>query len=466
MRKEKGAECRILRARVFKGSERSRVPSPVSRAIKWGVIKVKPYHRLARHYGNEALFEMVEMSIISTLWGDPLHIHAEGLRGTGKTTIMRAAKNVLPSIVRIKGCLYNCDPKRPHCPHHAHLSPKEIEEIGTETIPMPFLEISHSAKIGTVAGSIDLARITDPANPTAAILPGVIPQAHRGIVFVDEINRLADTSPEITDVLLDVMGTKPGRIQIEEAGIPLVEIPVQVSVWAASNPDEEPGPLEEIRKQLSDRFDLVLYMGRPNTLETVADILLQSEMLRLRRFDEGLGVSPEDQKLREHFETLAREYYGTTMPDFLRNFIARIYLKYHIESLRAIEGVQQAAVLHAVLKGRRQVLVSDVIKVLPLALKHRVEVDTLTKIMNTLDRGEDMVSETSRREAAASLADDGRRGKGGGIRSFFGGKENKLADGEDDAGVDTAGLLKARRLGELRRDELIRTEKDLKPPEK
>ena len=99
-----------------------------------------------------------------------------------------------------------------------------------------------------------MAKITDPTNPTAAILPGVVPQAHRGIIFVDEINRLADTSPEITDVLLDVMGTKPGRIQIEEAGIPLVQIPVQVSVWAASNPDEEPGPLEEIRSAVIRPF--------------------------------------------------------------------------------------------------------------------------------------------------------------------------------------------------------------------
>ncbi|NPV92955.1 MAG: magnesium chelatase [Firmicutes bacterium] len=421
---------------------------------------MKPYHRLSRHYGNETLFEMVEMSIISSLWGDPLHIHAEGLRGTGKTTIMRSAKNILPDIERIKGCLYNCDPNKPHCPNHAHLSPEEIKTIGSEMVPMPFLEISHSAKIGTVAGSIDLARITDPSNPTAAILPGVIPQAHRGIVFVDEINRLADTSPEITDVLLDVMGTKPGRIQIEEAGIPLVQIPVQVSVWAASNPDEEPGPLEEIRKQLSDRFDLVIYMGRPNTLESITDILLQSELSRLGEGGFGEVSTEGDRTLKAQFAKLSSDYYGVTMPDFLRSFIARIYLKYHIESLRAIEGIQQSAVLSAVLRKRRQVLVSDVIKVLPLALKHRVEVDTLTKILNSLDRGEDLGAPAapSAREAAEKGA------KGGGIKSIFGGGKEKAE--EANPGVDTGSLLKARKLGEMGRDELIRTEKDLKPPER
>ncbi|NLB87835.1 MAG: magnesium chelatase, partial [Syntrophomonadaceae bacterium] len=223
-----------------------------------------PFYKLERYEGNEHLFELVLMSIVSSYVGEPLHIHAEGLRGTGKTTIMRAAKDILPEITRIKGCIYNCDPDKPHCPHHKGLSPEEIREIGVEKIPMPFLEISHSAKVGTVAGSIDLARLTDAEKPEARLLPGLIPQAHRGIIFIDEINRLADTSPEITDIMLDVMGNKPGHIQIEEAGLPIVDIPVSVSVWAASNPDEEPGPLEEIRRQLSDRFDMVCYMGRPD----------------------------------------------------------------------------------------------------------------------------------------------------------------------------------------------------------
>ena len=232
-----------------------------------------PFYMLERYEGNEPLFELVTMSMVSTYAGDPLHIHAEGLRVKGKTTIMRSCRDILPNITRIKGCIYNCDPDNPHCPLHRDMSPEEIAALGTEEIPMPFLEISHSAKVGTVAGSIDLARLTDSTNPAAQLLPGLIPQAHRGIIFIDEINRLADTSPEITDILLDVMGNKPGHLQIEEAGLPTVDITVSVSVWAASNPDEDPGPLEEIRRQLSDRFDLVCYMGRPDSVDVLAHML-------------------------------------------------------------------------------------------------------------------------------------------------------------------------------------------------
>lgn len=348
---------------------------------------MKSYLHLARHEGNGSLFGAVEMAVLSGLWGVPLHLHAEGLRGTGKTTVMRAARDICPSIRRIKGCLYNCDPAAPHCPNHRHLSPEDAAQLETEVIPMPFLEISHSAKIGTVVGSIDLARITDAANATAAILPGVIPQAHRGIIFIDEINRLADTSPELTDVLLDVMGTKPGRVQIEETGLPVVEIPVQVSVWAASNPDEEPGPLEEIRRQLADRFDLVIEMGRAHDADAIAEILRQSSLARRGMVQAAKNDTARHDRMKKEITEIANKYINLDMPDFLRNFIARLYVKHDLESFRAIEAIQHTAILNCALRKREQVLISDILQVLPMALKHRVDVDTLTKIINNLDAG-------------------------------------------------------------------------------
>ena len=100
----------------------------------------------------------MDISVIGTLAEMPIHVHAEGLRGTGKTTIIRAYKEILPKINRIKGCLYNCNPFRPYCPEHRNLTAEAIEKIGTETIDMPFLEISPSAKKGTIVGSIDLKK--------------------------------------------------------------------------------------------------------------------------------------------------------------------------------------------------------------------------------------------------------------------------------------------------------------------
>ncbi|NLO21120.1 MAG: magnesium chelatase [Syntrophomonadaceae bacterium] len=397
-----------------------------------------PFYMLERYEGNEPLFELVTMSMVSTYAGEPLHVHAEGLRGTGKTTIMRSCRDILPNITRIKGCIYNCDPDNPHCPLHRDMSLEEIAALGSEEIPMPFLEISHSAKVGTVAGSIDLARLTDPNNPAAQLLPGLIPQAHRGIIFIDEINRLADTSPEITDILLDVMGNKPGHLQIEEAGLPTVDITVSVSVWAASNPDEDPGPLEEIRRQLSDRFDLVCYMGRPDSVDVLANMLEENshrQKIRnaMKKSSNVYDYSKND-KYREEIIIWAQKYSQTDMPDFLRNFIARLYIKHNLESIRAIEAMQQGAILHSLIKNRDKVMITDVTRILPLALKHRVDGDTLVKLINDVES----------------------RGAREGILSF---KNKKNKRDEDDEYFQQ----NARALKDMSRSELVNTEKDLTP---
>ena len=336
---------------------------------------------LVRHPGNDALFRAVEMSLLSTLAGRPLHIHAEGLRGTGKTTIMRRVRRVLPRIRRIKGCLYNCDPAAPHCPHHRGLSPAAIAELGEERVPMPFLEISHAAKIGTVVGSIDLTRLVRATEPEAALLPGTIPQAHRGIIFVDEINRLAETSPELADVLLDVMGTKPGRVQIEETGLPPVELPVQVTVWAASNPDEDPGPLEEIRRQLSDRFDLVIYTDRPGDPAVVEQILAAAEV-------EGTtppGIAETQAELwRTRLALRLADLHKVQVPPLLRREVASLYSKFDLESLRAVQAMQSCMRLMACLENRTEVQLADLLRVAPLALRHRVDPETLKRITSHL----------------------------------------------------------------------------------
>ncbi len=400
-----------------------------------------PFYKLERYEGNEDLFELVLMSIVSSYVGEPMHIHAEGLRGTGKTTIMRAAKDILPQIERIKGCIYNCDPNNPHCPHHRDLSAAQVAEIGTEIITMPFLEISHSAKVGTIAGSIDLTKLTDTDNPEARLLPGIIPQAHRGIIFIDEINRLADTSPEITDIMLDVMGNKPGHIQIEEAGLPVVDIPVNVSVWAASNPDEEPGALEEIRRQLSDRFDVVCYMGRPDSVDVLSQILKEnSYSYKLQRAKQNANIEVDDignDKYRQDILKWAGDYRKAELPDFLRNYIARLYIKHNLESIRAIEAMQQGAVLHSIIKGRDKVLINDVTHMIRLVLKHRVDGDTLVKMINDVDV----------------------QGVRDGILSFKSRKNKKKDD------TDSSYFKTGRPLRDMARGDLVNTEKTLTPHE-
>ncbi len=347
-----------------------------------------------RHAGNDNLFFALEMSLLATVSGTPLHVHAEGLRGTGKTTVMRWTRESLPLITRIKGCQYQCDPENPHCPLHAALSqslaPSLCHPPGTgattafevEQAPMPFVEIGHGAKLGTVLGSIDLSRLTDRAHPAAAILPGAIPMANRGIMLVDEINRLAETAPEITDVLLSVMGTKPGRVKIEEVGLPPSEIDVTASVWAASNPDEDPGPLEDIRKQLADRFDLVVPVQRPTETSVVERLLNQKRQMGPRR--EGQMGSRSE----VHFIDLEKK--AAALPDIavpspIVRYMAQLYVQKNVESLRAIEALELASRLSAAINGESEVGFQDVLAVIPLVFRHRVEPAALSEILKDLE---------------------------------------------------------------------------------
>ena len=332
---------------------------------------MKSFNQLIRHNGNRNLFKAVEMAVAAIMNERVVHIHAQGLRGTGKTTIMRSIKEMLPPIVRIKGCLYNCHPHYPHCPMHNKMKYEEIEKIGIEYVQRPFLEISQSAKISTVVGSIDLQKLTDQQKMVAAILPGTIPQAHRGIIFIDEINRIADTSPEIADVLLDVMGTKPGRIQIEEIGLPSVELPLSVSVWAASNPDENPGPLNRVRRQLSDRFDFTIEMARPDSYESVFRILTHQH---------DSGSEMEDLLLR------TKKLDDIVIEEAIKNVVAKIYVDFRLESLRAIEAIETGSVLAAFIAQRSNVLLDDVASVIPFALNHRTNKETILAILQYITK--------------------------------------------------------------------------------
>jgi magnesium chelatase subunit I len=359
-----------------------------------------------RHPGNQALFRALDLSILSTLVGLPLHVHAEGLRGTGKTTIMRSVRRRLPRIQRIKGCVYNCAPWAPHCPEHRNLSSEEVSLLAAEWVPMPFREISHSAKVGTVAGSIDLARITARECPGAALLPGTLPQAHRGVIFIDEINRLADTAPELADILLDVMGTKPGRLQIEETGLPGVDLPISVSVWAASNPDEDPGPLEDIRKQLSDRFDFVIAMERPGGVAAVREILRSSRKRQMvlsgvpvlvagdvsERPEEedgpaGAGGERRGEEAAEEaadWERLVGIVRQVECPLAVEDVVASIYVDFGLESLRGVEAIHHGARMNCVLEGREKMTLVDVAAVAPGALHHRLDISTFARVMDYL----------------------------------------------------------------------------------
>lgn len=210
-------------------------------------------------------------------------------------------------------------------------------------------------------------------------------------------NRLADTSPELTDVLLDVMGTKPGRLQIEETGLPAFILPVICCVWAASNPDEEPGALEDIRRQLSDRFDFVVNMGRPQNHDAVKRILsgnIWGEEVLSHKY--GASVLERADTLRQ-----------ISLSDDLSSLLAELYIGFGIESLRAVEAISLGARARAAMNSRTKVLLDDIRSVLGITLRHRVDGATLINIGKFLDEYESKQGKHRREEREQGSPRDG-----------------------------------------------------------
>jgi magnesium chelatase subunit I len=174
------------------------------------------------------------------------------------------------------------------------------------------------------------------------------------------------------------MGTKPGRVQIEETGLPLTELPVEVTVWAASNPDEDPGPLADIRRQLADRFDLTVNMARPTRADVVTRILADSRPGGSPSA-ESAAVSASDHAAGPLTEAALR-LDAIRWPTALLETVADVYVDFGLESLRAVEAMQQAASLRCVLSGRDEVALDDLIGVAPLVLRHRVDLGLLARI--------------------------------------------------------------------------------------
>ena len=126
------------------------------------------------------------------------------------------------------------------------------------------------------------------------------------------------------------------------------------------------------------------------------------------------------------------------MPEYLTNFLANLYINYNLEC-KALEAIRQAALFHITLK-RNQIMISDIITVLPLALYHRVSSATLTEIMNTVNSNKMIGSSEKKNEPALRLP-----------RLF----QQKPAQSQPD---DTP-PQRARSLRDLPEDELIKKEK-------
>ena len=301
--------------------------------------------------GQETLMSALLLCAVNPGIGGVL---IRGDKGSAKSTAARALAGVLSPIERIAGCAYNCEPGKPAEPCETCRADAPAVRLS----PVPFVNLPLGATEDRVLGSLDFERALKEGR--RSFQPGLLAAAHRGILYIDEVNLLPD---HLVDVLLDAAAMGVNRVQREGLS---VEHPTRIALIGTMNPEEG-----EIRPQLLDRFGMMVEVAAP------ADARERTEIVRRRlaweREPESFNRQwePREQALRARV-TSARELLPQVrMAEGLQLLSSELCCAQGVRSLRADLVMAKAACGLAALAGRTEVEPADLERAARLVLPHR-----------------------------------------------------------------------------------------------
>ncbi|WP_263103207.1 ATP-binding protein, partial [Kitasatospora sp. DSM 101779] len=277
-----------------------------------------------------------------------------GEKGTAKSTMVRALAGLLPSIGTVADCRFACDPAAPdpQCPDGAHTGTDSVER------PAHLVELPVGVSEDRIVGSLDLERAL--AEGVKAYEPGLLARAHRGVLYIDEVNLLQD---HLVDLLLDAAAM--GRSYVEREGVS-VRHAARFLLVGTMNPEEG-----ELRPQLLDRFGLTVEIAATRDPQERAEVVRR----RLAYDADPAGFAErfaeEERALAERI-TAARELLAKVeLTDAALRQITAVCAAFEVDGLRADIVMARTAVALAAWAGRTEVLEEDVRKAAQLALPHR-----------------------------------------------------------------------------------------------
>ncbi len=282
-----------------------------------------------------------------------------GDRGTGKSTAVRALAGLLPPIRAVVGCRYRCDPNSSAspCPDCEHLRAGTAPR--SHTIPVPVVDLPLGATEDRVVGALDLERAL--SQGVKAFEPGLLAQANRGFLYIDEVNLLED---HLVDLLIDVAAS--GENVVEREGLS-VRHPARFVLVGSGNPEEG-----ELRPQLLDRFGLSVEVKTPEALAERIEVVRRRDAFEQDRAGFVAQWKKEDERIRRKLVAARKHLARVEVPDRVRERTATLCSALGTDGLRGDLTLIRAARALAALQASPSVALSHLRQVAAPALRHRL----------------------------------------------------------------------------------------------
>ncbi|WP_372517806.1 ATP-binding protein, partial [Frankia tisae] len=278
-----------------------------------------------------------------------------GEKGTAKSTAVRGLAALLPGVEVIVGCRFACAPSAPDpdCPDGPHPGGAAHATRAARLVELPV-----GASEDRVTGSVDLDRAL--AEGISVLRPGLLAAAHRGILYVDEVNLLGD---HLVDLLLDAAAL--GVAHVERDGVS-VRHPASFLLVGTMNPEEG-----ELRPQLLDRFGLTVGVAASR------DPVLRAQVVRRRLAFEADPVAfatawaPAEAALAAQVADARTRLRAVTLTDAALRAVSTVCAGVDVDGMRADVVLAKTAMALAAWSGHGTVRAGDIRAGARLALPHR-----------------------------------------------------------------------------------------------
>lgn len=314
----------------------------------------RPIYPFAAIVGQERMKLALLLNAVDPAIGGVL---IRGEKGTAKSTAARALAQILPEIAVHQRCVFACDPERPGewC-LSCRSSMSRNGGIGHRRSRLVTLPLNATEDM--VAGGLDFSATM--ADRKRVFQPGLLAKAHRGILYIDEVNLLDD---HLVDIILDA--AESGVNIVEREGMSFRH-GARFAIIASMNPEEG-----GLRPQLLDRFGLCV------EVVSEEDPILRVRLMERREAFEAdptgfcRAFAEEESVLIEKILKARRLLPAVRLAPYLQKYITELTMSRNVAGHRADLVIGRAALAHAALSGRGTVRADDVLDVAELVLVHR-----------------------------------------------------------------------------------------------